>query len=322
MLAWDIQPWPVDDWNCYNALRMAEEASRRSRGVADIGMRHDQCFAVSDLRLCAALETADLRGFSTTFRLTARSNEFDFALTVGEDRAGTMTLARRPQGAAGETATDAGAAPTARASFPFTARADGHLALEFWHVDQQLWAFVDGTLLGTMPYEFDSLDERVTCSLVGRTPEQYAKQAIATRGPTPPRLEWTLDARAPVTLHRVRVDRDLYYRPAPHSPANQFAVNGDTLVGAAFGTDYAKPERLGPDDFVMLGDNSAASRDSRLWGRAHAITLQTCGDAQPGIVPRDLIVGKAWCVYFPATVPGWPEGWKTVLDFGRVRLIR
>lgn len=331
MLAWDIQPWPVDDWNCYNALRMAEEASRRSaRGVADIGTRHDQCFAVSDLRLCAVLETADLRGFSTTFRLTARSNEFDFALAVGEDRAGTMTLARRPQGAAGESSADAAAsdaggtaaAPTARASFPFTARADGHLALEFWHVDQQLWAFVDGTLLGTMPYEFESLDQRVTCSLVGRTPEQYAKQAIATRGPTPPRLEWTIDTRAPVTLHRVRVDRDLYYRPALHSPANQFAVNGETLVGAAFGTDYAKPERLGPDDFVMLGDNSAASRDSRLWGRAHAITLQTCGDAQPGIVPRDLIVGKAWCVYFPATVPGWPEGWKTVLDFGRVRLIR
>jgi signal peptidase I len=315
MLSWDIQPWPIDDWNCYNAVRMAADAARRSpRGVADIGTRHDMCYSVSDLRLCASLETADLRGFSTTFRLTARSNRFDFALSVDQGLAGTMALARRAAG--GEDAAET------RTSFPFRARPDGHLAVEFWHVDQQLWAFVDGTLVGTMPYEFTSLDERVTCSLVGRTPEQYARQANAPRGPTPPRLEWTIDSGAPVTLHRVRVDRDLYYRPDMHSPANQFAVNGDLLGGAAFGTDYAKPERLGADDFVLLGDNSAASRDSRLWGRPHAITLRTCGDAQPGIVPRDLIIGKAWCVYFPATVPGWPEGWKTVLDFGRVRIIR
>jgi hypothetical protein len=72
----------------------------------------------------------------------------------------------------------------------------------------------------------------------------------------------------------------------------------------------------------MLGDNSAASRDARQWGRPHAITLRTVGDAQPGVVPESLIVGKAWCVYFPAPISMRPGGTDFIPDFGRVRFIR
>jgi hypothetical protein len=43
---------------------------------------------------------------------------------------------------------------------------------------------------------------------------------------------------------------------------------------------------LGEDKFFAMGDNSAKSRDSRAWG----------------VVPRDLLIGKAFFVY-------WPHSW-------------
>jgi hypothetical protein len=46
------------------------------------------------------------------------------------------------------------------------------------------------------------------------------------------------------------------------------------------------------------------------------------GDAQPGVVPESLIVGKAWCVYFPAPISMRPGGTDFIPDFGRVRFIR
>jgi hypothetical protein len=76
----------------------------------------------------------------------------------------------------------------------------------------------------------------------------------------------------------------------------------------------------------MLGDNSAASRDARLWGRPHALTRRMVGDehSQPGVVPRELIVGKAWAVYFPAPLPlpAAMGGAAVVPDAGRLRFIR
>ena len=41
---------------------------------------------------------------------------------------------------------------------------------------------------------------------------------------------------------------------------------------------------------------------------------------QPGVVPREMIVGKAWAVYFPAPVVAPPIPF--VPDFGRLRFIR
>jgi signal peptidase I len=43
---------------------------------------------------------------------------------------------------------------------------------------------------------------------------------------------------------------------------------------------------LGPDQFFMLGDNSAASKDGRLWEGSY-------------FVRRDLLIGKALFIYWP-----------------------
>ena len=47
--------------------------------------------------------------------------------------------------------------------------------------------------------------------------------------------------------------------------------------------------RLSTDEFFAMGDNSAKSADSRIWGT----------------VPRDLLIGKAFFVY-------WPHSWHRI----------
>ncbi len=307
-LDWNSDAFALDDWSSYNAMRMAYDAMRRSpRGMADRDWRLETCFPVSDLRLCATIECAQLAAFTSTFTLTARSATMKFSIKGS----GEVTVTRSVM-ESGELLDTANA--------KFAPRTDGLLSFECWHVDQQLWVFINGSRVLQMPYEFKSLDDRVTASMFGRTVEQYVRRHTDAHAPTPPRLAWTFDTAAPFTLRGVRIDRDLYYRPVLHDANNQFTINGDYLSGPGFATNYEEPARLSDHEYVMLGDNSSASRDGRLWGRPHALTLKTFGDAQPGVVPREMIVGKAWAVYFPAPIVAPPLPFAP--DFGRIRFIR
>jgi signal peptidase I len=307
-LDWRGDAWPVDDWNAYNALRYSIEfqalANPMQQPPAD--WWRGGFYAVSDLRLAASVECADMPRFRTEFELRARRQIFRFSL-AGDGRVSV----RRTVAETGE--------EREHAEFTFAPRTDGTLDLEFWHVDQQLWVFVNRALVGQLPYAFASMRERLEASLHRTESDPFEKLAEPS-APAGPVLSWAFDTAAPFTLHRVRVDRDLYYRPQIHSAANQ--VNDPVLSGPAFGTDWRHPAQLGPDDFLMLGDNSSHSRDSRLWGHAHRLAVESFGDSQPGVVPRPMIVGKAWCVYFPAPMPMSPGGVSLIPDFGRVRFIR
>jgi signal peptidase I len=60
------------------------------------------------------------------------------------------------------------------------------------------------------------------------------------------------------------------------------------------------PLSLQPGEYFVLGDNRPSSNDSRSWG----------------VVPQDLILGKAWFVYWPPSkwhplsiIPSWGKGW-------------
>jgi hypothetical protein len=130
-----------------------------------------------------------------------------------------------------------------------------------------------------------------------------------------------------VSLHRVRVDRDLYYRADtltsqavrnPTRPGYERIVRPQT---PAYGTHPDKPAILGPDHFFMLGDNSPASSDSRLWGNPHPFVVEQI-DGSPFLVHRKLLLGKAWVVYFPALYPLSDNGRGVIPDFGRLRFIR
>ena len=57
---------------------------------------------------------------------------------------------------------------------------------------------------------------------------------------------------------------------------------------------------LGPDEYLMLGDNSPSSLDSRLWSNER-------GAPRRHAVPRDALVGTAFAVYWPHGEPIWFE---------------
>ncbi|MFW5653908.1 MAG: S26 family signal peptidase, partial [Planctomycetota bacterium] len=84
------------------------------------------------------------------------------------------------------------------------------------------------------------------------------------------------------------------------------------------------PNALAPlheDEFFTAGDNSPASSDSRLW--EPAVPWVSRGlDAPQGIVPRELILGKAFFVYYPSPEGLSESGFRFIPGFGKLRWIR
>ncbi len=68
-----------------------------------------------------------------------------------------------------------------------------------------------------------------------------------------------------------------------------------------------------PGYYMMLGDNSPWSRDGRAWGNADQINPDLPGEGwdnsgrQSWEVPDALLIGKAFCVYWPHPKPVWPR---------------
>ncbi len=138
------------------------------------------------------------------------------------------------------------------------------------------------------------------------------------------------------TVAHLLLERDIYYRsehlpdrqayfsdaqgvPESHeedrlyellsSPYDWYAAYSETMQPAVF--------RLGPDEYLMLGDNSPRSRDSRLWPNVR--------DAEHRhAVKRKALVGKAFFVYWPHGTPflnggyGYPVRYHKTLVGGRV----
>ena len=76
---------------------------------------------------------------------------------------------------------------------------------------------------------------------------------------------------------------------------------------------------LGEDQFFTLGDNSPASKDGRMWTRVDPWIAEVF-DPTVGVVHRDLMMGQAFFVYFPA--PRKAFGRVPVPNFGEMRFIR
>ena len=298
-LSWDNQQLRVSDWTSYNMFSM----SRNLRAGRDTN--------VSDLRIRADV-VADRDGLTMSLHLGTRGYQFEFSIGDGLAR-----MRMRPLGARGPWIRE----QTAPVEMPEAGRV---YRVEFWHVDQAMSIWVNGSRVGER-LEYDWAPPRRIEQSFGMLVEAW-KQRSPRLQPAEANLRWNF-AGSPVTLHRVRVDRDLYYRVdtlTTQATRNATPPGYDALVrpgSPAFGTHPDKLAILGPDHFFMLGDNSAASSDSRLWGNPHPYVVHQIDDS-PFLVHRRLLLGKAWLVYFPAPYPVTENGRGLVPSFGNMRFIR
>ena len=81
----------------------------------------------------------------------------------------------------------------------------------------------------------------------------------------------------------LQVYRDVYYIATNYENKMRYGISNDDR-GVTFDMDA--------DQFFVLGDNSPASKDSRLW-------KEWSNDDRPHYVNRELLIGKALFIYWP-----------------------
>ena len=197
-------------------------------------------------------------------------------------------------------------------------RAGRSRRVELWSVDQELLMWVDGRCVNRYPIELSWSTVRQRRPL---TWEDTVEAGIEVEG-------------GPATLFSVHLDRDIYYTSVRHPPETTGRVGTGAMakVGAE---QRGEPVRLGRDLYFCLGDNSPLSDDSRFWGageldpwvRRQYLTdpdgsMLTAYNEGAGVVPRRMIMGRAFFVYFPAALPARRDGWRIFPNFGDMRFIR
>lgn len=179
----------------------------------------------------------------------------------------------------------------------------------FANVDGRLTLWVDGAT----PFGEGVVYDDGSKSPAGPTAADLSPVAIATRN-------------AAVAVSRLVLKRDVYY--SLRAGRADYASSYPGTDGFAL---FADPERfhelarlqasefvIRPGHYLMLGDNSPRSADSREWHtgdqdgtyvsrvRAH-VEPWTNVRRDSWEVPRNLIVGKAFYIYWPHGVPLWPR---------------
>jgi signal peptidase I, bacterial type len=148
------------------------------------------------------------------------------------------------------------------------------------------------TLNEAFVLDFSLIDQQVVFAINGKEltePYLYERTKPIRAMRRPVRLGVTgLDCE----IRDLTLSRDIYYtKPAPEAPARY---------------------RSGPGEFVVLGDNSPVSIDSRFWDHP--------------AIPRSSLIGKPVVVHLPSKTGHWSWGGHTrnirLPDFSRVRIIR
>ncbi len=292
-LTWDNAARPINDSYPYN------EVARGSRST----------FAVADIRLAMGVEP-EQDGLKLAAVLETRSHQFR-----AEIEGNRVLIRMRPltEGTPGEWRT------LEDTTTKRTLKAGKVTNVEFWHVDQSVQVWIEGKRVANAEYDW-SPALRIEHTLGQPADDLLGPVAIGNPLASEllypqPKVRWELEG-SPVTLYRVRLARDLYYRPGVYrTPTGQprLARDGEPSLG----THPAQPNILGPDQFFVCGDNSPNSLDGRLWDTPDP-WVYTQIDPTIGVVPRDLLIGKAFFVYFPSF---HKEKKLPMPDVGRMRFI-
>jgi len=304
-LQWDSERWPIRDYYPYDDTLNAPSPTIR--------ITRNDIFPVADLALSAGVRP-ERDGVAIAAVVEGRGHEFR-----GRIEGARVELAMRNV-SAGES--EWTTLETVTLDEP--PLEPGKVTnIEFWHVDQSLQMYVEGNLVARHDYEWN-IAERVRNATGAPIETHLARPASGRLANVfmEPGIYRSSSARwdvegGPVTLHRVTLERDLYYQPNQYQPQSRSSREINPRAGQpALGTHPSQVATLDPDQFMVCGDNSPASSDSRLWS-ANDPWVELIDESQ-GLVPRELLIGRAFFVYFPA--PIW-RGKLPIPDFGRLRFI-
>ena len=186
------------------------------------------------------------------------------------------------------------------AEFDTPVRGRGSRRLEFANVDDRLTLLVDGRQVGGEGAEYDRGDAAPVPTAADLSPA-----AIAAKG-------------AVVSASDLVLTRDIYYTQTPgytdygpvwggvepRRPSELFDFLADPALFKNIALARDEEYELGEDRFMMMGDNSPRSKDSRGWDSSDR--SWDFLDRKSWEVPRSLITGKAFFVYWPHGVPFGP----------------
>ena len=326
------EPRLITDFNSYNTevLRWRLTNELRNGVPADVDQQPDgdNLHWVSDLLLDVDLQVQSASG-SLLFDLVEAGRHFVCEIDVATGEARLRVLASQ----SGEVVTSLGAAQT-------RLRGTGHYQLRFANVDDQLLLWVNDKLV-----EFEGGGLYDAATAFGKSEGLAPVTSKADLGDLSP---VGVGARGvQVTIDRLQVFRDIYYiadtwRNGRNNPVTDYRfTSGATHMVEADGKrgplwtvsldqglwpviadrrweDFP----IGEDQFFVMGDNSPASLDCRLWAGGQGV-------GKPGgdYLERSLLTGKATCVYWPhalVSIPTPKRGLRIpiVPNLGDIRLVR
>lgn len=213
--------------------------------------------------------------------------------------------------------------PTAKTSLSKV----GRHQVRFANVDDQLLFWVDGKLVA-----FDSDTQYDATMASSNRQDMVPRTSADDLGDLAPAGIGAQGAKLAIT--RLQVWRDNYYIASSHQYSGRLITDANELNPGNRDNYLTNPDawdvfrqrrsvqfKLGPDQFFVMGDNSSASLDARLW------TAGNGGLARPGgaYLERRLLIGKALCVYWPHSwnrVPGTPIPFPLFPNLSDMRLVR
>lgn len=261
--------------------------------------------AVEDIRLAVAV-SPQTDTLTVRLRTTARLDSQD----AGPQ---PITLQVTPDGVAAFLVPGHDPIVAAEAGPPL--RAGQPVAIEMWYVDQELRAWINGRCV--LEHRFDWEWEKL---LNRPAPAPLPSVAIELEG-------------GGATVQNIELDRDLYYTA---QKAGAYAGNAGFSRTRREAKASGEPFVLHDDEFFVIGDNGPISEDGRFWQVAtggyrdvhpwvEARMFADDGRNHAGRVPRRLMMGRAFFVYYPAPYPldakSNPKAGGVFPNFGDMRLI-
>lgn len=184
---------------------------------------------------------------------------------------------------------------------------------------------------GVYDLAFANVDGRLTLWINGRTPFGAGPVDDWHQEPATPSAADLEPARIAASHAAIEVDslflrRDVYYTLEPaesdysnldgsarREPSALLDLLSDPARFPSLSRYPAREYPIRPGYYMMLGDNSPWSRDGRAWGNSDQMDPNLPGEGwdssgrQSWEVPEALLIGKAFCVYWPHPKPVWPR---------------